>query len=159
MKPSWASFVRRTKHEILTARYASPEVRGARLISLQDHSHLVMPPVGVRQGFGPADPLSRYMLDGIGLKQDTRISSRSISTSRRRTDRRWCRTPAPLALWGSRIGWPVSGRLAKAHGAQASSLRNAGEIALIRAKPQFLTAVETIPAIATRTTLRCSLGS
>ncbi len=48
--------------------------------------------------------LSRYMLDGLGLKQDEDFS-RSISTMPA-TARRWCSTAGSRRLWGAGIGWP-----------------------------------------------------
>ncbi len=110
-------------------------VRGACRQPLQDHSAISSASRLRSAPRAPALPiLSRYMLDGIGLKQDEDF--KSIYLDHAGEARRWCWTAGPR-----RCGAPVSAGPASRAGARPRRRTvhraDAGEIARIRAKQPF----------------------
>jgi hypothetical protein len=87
--------------------------------------------------------LSRYILDGIGLKQDEDFKSVYLDHAGD--------GPAMLldgrvaALWGAGVGWPGFTAIASSPGGARFIAPDAAEIARIRAKHSFLKPL-TVPA-------------
>ncbi len=133
-----------TRLKILTAMYSSPGMFVVRADSpyrtIQD---LVGQPVvfGARGSGLPI--LSRYMLDGIGLKQDEDF--KSIYLDRAGDGPAMVLDGRAAALWGAGIGWPGFAAMAQAPGGARFIAPDAGEIARIRARHTFLKSL-TVPA-------------
>ena len=87
--------------------------------------------------------LSRYMLDGIGLKQDEDF--KSIYLDRAGDGPAMVLDGRAAALWGAGIGWPGFTAMAESPGGARFIAPDAGEIARIRAKHTFLKPL-TVPA-------------
>ena len=87
--------------------------------------------------------LSRYMLDGIGLKQDEDF--KSIYLDRAGDGPAMVQDGRAAALWGAGVGWPGFAAMAQAPGGARFIAPDAGEIARIRAKHTFLKPL-TVPA-------------
>jgi TRAP transporter TAXI family solute receptor len=85
--------------------------------------------------------LSRYMLDGLGLKQDEDF--KSIYLDRAGDGPAMVEDGRAAALWGAGIGWPGFTAVASAGG--RFIVPDAEEIARIRAKHSFLKPL-TVPA-------------
>lgn len=147
-EPSYESFMGigrpPTRLKILTAMYSSPGMFVVRADSpyrtIQD---LVGQPVvfGARGSGLPI--LSRYMLDGIGLKQDEDF--KSIYLDRAGDGPAMVLDGRAAALWGAGIGWPGFAAMAQAPGGARFIAPDAGEIARIRARHTFLKSL-TVPA-------------
>ncbi len=145
-EPSYEAFMGigrpRTNLKILTAMYSSPGmfvVRGDS--SFKTIRDLVGQPVAFGAKGSGLPILSRYMLDGLGLKQDEDFKSIYLDSA----------GDGPVmvadgraaALWGAGIGWPGFTTVAKAGG--RFIVPDADEIAKIRAKHTFLKPL-TVPA-------------
>jgi TRAP transporter TAXI family solute receptor len=140
-EPSYESFMGigrpPTRLKILIAMYSSPGMFVVRADSpyrtIQD---LVGQPVvfGARGSGLPI--LSRYMLDGIGLKQDEDF--KSIYLDRAGDGPAMVLDGRAAALWGAGIGWPGFAAMAQASGGARFIAPDAGEIARIRARHTFL---------------------
>src|SRR3982075_117046 len=87
--------------------------------------------------------LSRYMLDGLGLKQDEDFQS--IYLDRAGDGPAMVLDGRVAALWGAGIGWPGFTAVATSPGGARFIAPNAEEIARIRAKHAFLKPL-TVPA-------------
>jgi TRAP transporter TAXI family solute receptor len=87
--------------------------------------------------------LSRYMLDGIGLKQDEDFQA--IYLDRAGDGPAMVQDGRVAALWGAGIGWPGFKTMAEGAGGARFIAPDAGEIARIRAKHAFLKPL-TVPA-------------
>jgi TRAP transporter TAXI family solute receptor len=87
--------------------------------------------------------LSRYMLDGIGLKQDEDF--KSIYLDRAGDGPAMVQDGRAAALWGAGIGWPGFKTMAESAGGARFIAPDASEIARIIAKHTFLKPL-TIPA-------------
>jgi TRAP transporter TAXI family solute receptor len=87
--------------------------------------------------------LSRYVLDGIGLKQDEDF--KSIYLDRAGDGPAMVVDGRAAALWGAGIGWPGFATMASSPGGARFIAPDAGEIASIRAKHSFLKPL-TVPA-------------
>ncbi len=87
--------------------------------------------------------LSRYTLDGIGLKQDEDFQS--IYLDKAGDGPAMVLDGRAAALWGAGIGWPGFTALAKSPGGARFIAPDADEIAKIKAKHSFLKPL-TVPA-------------
>ena len=87
--------------------------------------------------------LSRYILDGLGLKQDQDF--KSIYLDRAGDGPAMVEDGRAAALWGAGVGWPGFAAVAESPGGARFIAPDAGEIARIRAKHTFLKPL-TVPA-------------
>ena len=133
-----------TRLKILTAMYSSPGMFVVRADSpyktIQD---LVGKPVAFGAKGSGLPILSRYMLDGIGLKQDEDF--KSIYLDRAGDGPAMVQDGRAAALWGAGIGWPGFKTMAESPGGARFIAPDASEIARIRAKHTFLKPL-TVPA-------------
>jgi TRAP transporter TAXI family solute receptor len=134
----------RTSLKILTAMYSSPGmfvVRGdSPYKTIRD---LVGKPVAFGARGSGLPILSRYMLDGLGLKQDEDFQS--IYLDRAGDGPAMVLDGRVAALWGAGIGWPGFAAVAGSPGGARFIAPDAGEIARIKAKHTFLKPL-TVPA-------------
>jgi uncharacterized protein len=134
----------RTSIKILTAIYSNPGMFVVRADSPYKTIHdLVGQPIAFGAKGSGLPILSRYMLDGLGLKQDAAFKSIYL-------DHAGDGPPMVLdgraaALWGAGIGWPGFAAMAANPGGARFIAPDAAEIARIRAKHTFLKPL-TIPA-------------
>ena len=130
--------------KILTAMYSSP---GMFVVRADSPYKTIRDLVGKPVAFGARGSglpiLSRYMLDGIGLKQDEDFQS--IYLDRAGDGPAMVLDGRAAALWGAGIGWPGFATLAASPGGARFIAPDAGEIARIRAKHTFLKPL-TVPA-------------
>src|SRR5947208_1201390 len=133
-----------TKLKILTAMYSSPGMfvvkAGSPYKTIRD---LVGQPVAFGAKGSGLPILSRYMLDGLGLKQDEDF--KSIYLDRAGDGPAMVQDGRAAALWGAGIGWPGFAAMAQSPGGARFIAPGAGEIARIRAKHAFLKPL-TVPA-------------
>ncbi|MGF6307072.1 TRAP transporter TAXI family solute receptor [Bradyrhizobium sp. i1.8.4] len=133
-----------TRLKILTAMYSSPGMFVVRTDSpyktIQD---LVGQPVAFGARGSGLPILSRYILDGIGLKQDEDF--KSIYLDRAGDGPAMVEDGRAAALWGAGIGWPGFTKMAESATGARFIAPTADEIARIRAKHTFLKPL-TIPA-------------
>jgi TRAP transporter TAXI family solute receptor len=103
--------------------------------------------LGKRVAFGARGSglpiLSRYALDGLGLKQDDDFQS--IYLDRAGEGPEMVLDGRVAALWGAGIGWPGFTAVAASAGGARFIAPDASEIARIRAKHSFLKPL-TVPA-------------
>src|SRR5689334_19947258 len=133
-----------TRLKILTAMYSSP---GMFVVRADSRYRTIRDLVGQAVVFGAKGSglpiLSRYMLDGIGLKQDEDF--KSVYLDRAGDGPAMVLDGRVAALWGAGIGWPGFRTMAEAPGGARFIAPDAGEIARIRAKHTFLKPL-TVPA-------------
>ncbi|QPF83468.1 TAXI family TRAP transporter solute-binding subunit [Bradyrhizobium genosp. L] len=133
-----------TKMKILTAMYSSPGMFVVRADSpyktIQD---LVGKPVAFGAKGSGLPILSRYILDGIGLKQDEDF--KSIYLDHAGDGPPMVQDGRAAALWGAGIGWPGFTKMAESATGARFIAPTADEIAKIRAKHTFLKPL-TVPA-------------
>jgi uncharacterized protein len=148
-EPSYEAFMGlggrpKTKLKILTAMYSSP---GMFVVRADSTYKTIRDLVGQPIAFGAKGSglpiLSRYMLDGLGLKQDEDF--KSIYLDRAGDGPLMVEDGRAAALWGAGIGWPGFSVVAAAPGGARFIAPDAGEIARIRAKHTFLKPL-TVPA-------------
>jgi TRAP transporter TAXI family solute receptor len=147
-EPSYEAFMGigrpATKLKILTAMYSSP---GMFVVRADSPYKTIRDLVGQPVAFGAKGSglpiLSRYMLDGIGLKQDEDF--KSIYLDRAGDGPAMVLDGRAAALWGAGIGWPGFKTMAEAPGGARFIAPDAGEIARIRAKHTFLKPL-TVPS-------------
>ena len=147
-EPSYEAFMGigrpATRLKILTAMYSSP---GMFVVRADSPYKTIRDLVGQPVAFGAKGSglpiLSRYMLDGIGLKQDEDF--KSIYLDRAGDGPAMVLDGRAAALWGAGIGWPGFKTMAEAPGGARFIAPDAGEIARIRAKHTFLKPL-TVPA-------------
>ena len=147
-EPSYEAFMgigrAPTKLKILTAMYSSP---GMFVVRADSHYKTIRDLVGQPVAFGAKGSglpiLSRYMLDGIGLKQDEDF--KSIYLDRAGDGPAMVLDGRAAALWGAGVGWPGFATMAAAPGGARFIAPDAAEIAKIRAKHTFLKPL-TVPA-------------
>jgi TRAP transporter TAXI family solute receptor len=148
-----------TKLKILTAMYSSP---GMFVVRADSPYKTIRDLVGQPVAFGAKGSglpiLSRYVLDGIGLKQDEDFTS--IYLDRAGDGPAMVLDGRAAALWGAGIGWPGFKTMAESPGGARFIAPDAGEIARIRAKHAFLKPL-TVPANSypTQTAAIDSVGS
>jgi uncharacterized protein len=132
------------KLKILTAMYSSP---GMFVVRADSPYKTIRDLVGQPVAFGAKGSglpiLSRYILDGIGLKQDEDF--KSIYLDRAGDGPAMVQDGRAAALWGAGIGWPGFATMAESAGGARFIAPDASEIARIRARHTFLKPL-TIPA-------------
>ena len=133
-----------TPLKILTAMYSSP---GMFVVKADSPYKTIRDLAGQPVAFGAKGSglpiLSRYMLDGLGLKQDEDF--KSIYLDRAGDGPAMVLDGRAAALWGAGIGWPGFAAVASAPGGARFIAPDAGEIARIREKHTFLKPL-TVPA-------------
>ena len=147
-EPSYEAFMgigrTATKLKILTAMYSSP---GMFVVRADSPYKTIRDLVGQPVAFGAKGSglpiLSRYMLDGIGLKQDEDF--KSIYLDRAGDGPAMVLDGRAAALWGAGVGWPGFATMATAPGGARFIAPDAGEIAKVRTKHTFLKPL-TVPA-------------
>ena len=147
-EPSYEAFMgigrAPTKLKILTAMYSSP---GMFVVRADSPYKTIRDLVGQPVAFGARGSglpiLSRYVLDGIGLKQDEDF--KSIYLDRAGDGPAMVQDGRAAALWGAGVGWPGFAAMAQAPGGARFIAPDAGEIARIRARHTFLKPL-TVPA-------------
>jgi TRAP transporter TAXI family solute receptor len=140
-EPSYEAFMGigrpRTNLKILTAMYSSP---GMFVVRADSPYKTIRDLVGQPVAFGAKGSglpiLSRYMLDGLGLKQDEDF--KSIYLDRAGDGPAMVQDGRAAALWGAGIGWPGFTAVATGPGGARFIAPDADEIARIRAKHTFL---------------------
>ena len=134
----------RTNLKILTAMYSSPGMFVVRADSPYKSIHdLVGKPVAFGARGSGLVILSRYVLDGLGLKQDEDFQS--VYLDRAGDGPAMVQDGRVAALWGAGIGWPGFAAMAASPGGARFIAPDADEIARIRAKHAFLKPL-TVPA-------------
>ena len=127
----------RTNLKILTAMYSSPGMFVVRADSPYKSIHdLVGKPVAFGARGSGLVILSRYVLDGLGLKQDEDFQS--VYLDRAGDGPAMVQDGRVAALWGAGIGWPGFTAMAASPGGARFIAPDADEIARIRAKHSFL---------------------
>jgi uncharacterized protein len=147
-EPSYEAFMGigrpATKLKILTAMYSSP---GMFVVRADSPYKTIRDLVGKPIAFGAKGSglpiLSRYVLDGLGLKQDEDFQS--IYLDRAGDGPAMVLDGRAAALWGAGIGWPSFTTMATSPGGARFIAPDAAEIARIRAKHTFLKPL-TVPA-------------
>ena len=147
-EPSYEAFMgigrARTNLKILSAMYSSP---GMFVVRADSTYKTIRDLVGKPVAFGAKGSglpiLSRYLLDGLGLKQDEDFQS--IYLDRAGDGPVMVLDGRAAALWGAGIGWPGFTAMAGSPGGARFIAPDADEIARIKAKHTFLKSL-TIPA-------------
>jgi uncharacterized protein len=147
-EPSYEAFMGigrpRTNLKILTAMYSSP---GMFVVRADSPYKTIRDLVGKPVAFGAKGSglpiLSRYLLDGLGLKQDEDFQS--IYLDRAGDGPAMVLDGRAAALWGAGIGWPGFKTMSESPGGARFIAPDADEIARIKAKHTFLKPL-TIPA-------------
>jgi uncharacterized protein len=147
-EPSYEAFMGigrpATRLKILTAMYSSP---GMFVVRADSPYKTIRDLVGKPVAFGAKGSglpiLSRYTLDGIGLKQDEDFQS--IYLDRAGDGPAMVLDGRAAALWGAGIGWPGFTALAASPGGARFIAPDASEITRIKAKHSFLKPL-TVPA-------------
>src|SRR6201747_191533 len=147
-EPSYEAFMGigrpATRLKILTAMYSSP---GMFVVRADSPYKTIRDLVGKPVAFGAKGSglpiLSRYLLDGLGLKQDEDFQS--IYLDRAGDGPAMVLDGRAAALWGAGIGWPGFTALAASSGGARFIAPDASEIAQIKAKHSFLKPL-TVPA-------------
>jgi TRAP transporter TAXI family solute receptor len=147
-EPSYEAFMGigrpATRLKILTAMYSSP---GMFVVRADSPYRTIRDLVGKPVAFGARGSglpiLSRYMLDGLGLKQDEDF--RSVYLDRAGDGPAMVLDGRVAALWGAGIGWPGFTALAGSPGGARFIAPDADEISRIRARHSYLKPL-TVPA-------------
>jgi hypothetical protein len=147
-EPSYEAFMGigrpATRLKILTAMYSSP---GMFVVRADSPYKTIRDLVGKSVAFGAKGSglpiLSRYLLDGLGLKQDEDFQS--IYLDRAGDGPAMVLDGRAAALWGAGIGWPGFKTMSDSPGGARFIAPNADEIARIRGKHTFLKPL-TVPA-------------
>jgi TRAP transporter TAXI family solute receptor len=133
-----------TRLKILTAMYSSPGMFVVRADSPYRSIHdLIGKPVAFGARGSGLPILSRYVLDGLGLKQDEDFQP--VYLDRAGDGPAMVLDGRVAALWGAGIGWPGFTTMAASPGGARFIAPDASEIARIRAKHAFLKPL-TVPA-------------
>src|SRR4051812_5140956 len=148
-EPSYEAFMGlggrpRTRAKILTAMYSSP---GMFVVRADSPYKTIRDLVGKPVAFGAKGSglpiLSRYLLDGLGLKQDEDFQS--VYLDRAGDGPAMVLDGRAAALWGAGIGWPGFKTMSESPGGARFIAPDADEIARIKAKHAFLKPL-TVPA-------------
>src|SRR6201986_4015711 len=135
-EPSYEGFMGRggrtkTSAKILTAMYSSP---GMFVVRADSPYKTIRDLVGQPVAFGAKGSglpiLSRYMLDGLGLRQDEDF--KSIYLDRAGDGPEMVKDGRAAALWGAGIVWPGFATMAQSAGGARFIAPDADEIARIR---------------------------
>jgi TRAP transporter TAXI family solute receptor len=133
-----------THLKILTAMYSSP---GMFVVRADSPYKTIRDLIGKPIAFGARGSglpiLSRYMLDGLGLKQDEDFQS--VYLDRAGDGPAMVLDGRVAALWGAGIGWPGFTAVAGSPAGARFIAPDTEEIARIRAKHSFLKPL-TVPA-------------
>jgi hypothetical protein len=130
--------------KILTAMYSSPGMFVVRADSpYKTIRDLVGKPVAFGARGSGLPVMSRFMLDGLGLKQDEDFQS--VYLDHAGDGPAMVLDGRVAALWGAGIGWPGFTTLAASPGGARFIAPDAEEIARVKAKHAFLKPM-TIPA-------------
>jgi uncharacterized protein len=133
-----------TRLKILTAMYSSP---GMFVVRADSPYKTIRDLKGHPVAFGAKGSglpiLSRYLLDGLGLKQDEDFQS--VYLDRAGDGPAMLLDGRVAALWGAGIGWPGFAAVAGSPGGARFIAPDAEEIARIRARHSFLKPL-TVPA-------------
>jgi len=133
-----------TKLKILTAIFSSP---GLFVVRADSPYKTIRDLVGQPIAFGAKGSglpiLSRYILDGLGLRQDQDF--KSIYLDRAGDGPAMVLDGRAAALWGAGVGWPGFIALANSAGGARFIAPDQSEIAQVRAKHSFLRPL-TVPA-------------
>jgi TRAP transporter TAXI family solute receptor len=133
-----------TRLKILTAMYSNPGMFVVRADSPYRSIHdLIGKPVAFGAPGSGLPILSRYVLDGLGLKQDEDFQP--VYLDRAGDGPAMVLDGRVAALWGAGIGWPGFTTMAASPGGARFIAPDASEIARIRAKHAFLKPL-TVPA-------------
>jgi uncharacterized protein len=133
-----------TRLKILTAMYSSPGMFVVRADSpYKTIGDLRGHPVAFGARGSGLPILSRYLLDGLGLKQDEDFQS--VYLDRAGDGPAMVLDGRVAALWGAGIGWPGFAAVAGSPGGARFIAPDAEEIARIRTKHTFLKPL-TVPA-------------
>lgn len=134
----------RTNLKILTAMYSSP---GMFVVRADSPYKSIRDLRGKPVAFGARGSglviLSRYVLDGLGLKQDEDFQS--VYLDRAGDGPAMVQDGRVAALWGAGIGWPGFATMAASPGGARFIAPDADEIVRIRTKHAFLKPL-TVPA-------------
>lgn len=134
----------KTKLKILTAIYSNPGMFVVRADSpYKSIRDLVGHPVAFGARGSGLPILSRYLLDGLGLKQDEDFQA--IYLDRAGDGPAMVMDGRAAALWGAGIGWPGFAAVASSQAGARFIAPDADEIARIRARHSFLKPL-TVPA-------------
>ena len=126
-----------TRLKILTAMYSSPGMFVVRADSpYKTIRDLVGKPVAFGARGSGLPVMSRFMLDGLGLKQDEDFQS--IYLDHAGDGPAMVLDGRVAALWGAGIGWPGFTTLATSPGGARFIAPDADEIARVKAKHAFL---------------------
>jgi TRAP transporter TAXI family solute receptor len=147
-EPSYEAFMGigrpATRLKILTAMYSSP---GMFVVRADSPYKTIRDLVGKPVAFGAKGSglpiLSRYLLDGLGLKQDEDFQS--IYLDRAGDGPAMVLDGRAAALWGAGIGWPGFKAMSESPGGARFIAPDAEEIARIKARHTFLKPL-TVPA-------------
>jgi uncharacterized protein len=133
-----------TKLKILSAIYSSA---GLFVVRADSPYRTIRDLIGQPIAFGAKGSglpiLSRYVLDGLGLKQDQDF--KSIYLDRAGDGPAMVLDGRAAALWGAGVGWPGFIAMANSSGGARFIAPDADEIVRIRAKHSFLKPL-TVPA-------------
>jgi TRAP transporter TAXI family solute receptor len=133
-----------TRLKILTAMYSSP---GMFVVRADSPYKTIRDLKGHPVAFGAKGSglpiLSRYLLDGLGLKQDEDFQS--VYLDRAGDGPAMVLDGRVAALWGAGIGWPGFATVAGSPGGARFIAPDADEIARIKARHTFLKPL-TVPA-------------
>src|SRR3954464_3080421 len=140
-EPSYEAFMGigrpATRLKILTAMYSSP---GMFVVRADSPYTTIRDLVGKPVAFGAKGSglpiLSRYLLDGLGLKQDEDFQS--IYLARAGDGPAMVLDGRAAALWGAGIGWPGFRTMSESPGGARFIAPDADEITRIKAKHTFL---------------------
>jgi uncharacterized protein len=141
-EPSYEAFMGigrpRAGHlKILTAMYSSPSMFVVRADSpTKTIRDLVGQPIAFGAKGSGLPILSRYILDGIGLKQDEDF--KSVYLDHAGDGPAMVLDGRVAALWGAGVGWPGFTAIATSPGGARFIAPDADEIARIRARHSFL---------------------
>ena len=134
----------KTNLKILTAIYSNPGMFVVRADSpYRSIRDLVGHPVAFGARGSGLPILSRYVLDGLGLKQDEDFQA--IYLDRAGDGPAMVQDGRAAALWGAGIGWPGFAAMAASPAGARFIAPDADEIARIRARHSFLKPL-TVPA-------------
>jgi TRAP transporter TAXI family solute receptor len=133
-----------TSLKILAAMYSSPGMFVVRADSpYKTIRDLVGQPIAFGAKGSGLPVMSRFMLDGLGLKQDEDF--KAIYLDHAGDGPAMVLDGRAAALWGAGIGWPGFTALASSPGGARFIAPNTEEVARVRAKHSFLKAM-TVPA-------------
>jgi TRAP transporter TAXI family solute receptor len=148
-EPAYEAFMalsgrHKTNAKILTAIYSSP---GMFVVRADSPYRTIRDLVGKPVAFGAKGSglpiLSRYVLDGLGLKQDEDF--KSIYLDRAGDGPAMVEDGRAAALWGAGVGWPGFAAVAAGPSGARFIAPNSEQIARIRARHAFLKPL-TVPA-------------